>query len=59
MSRPTDDRSEPDVDDDPKVASSRAGKSGGEDGTYVGETSPDDALDARMTGAEAQAQQDR
>ena len=37
MTHPTDDQSEQDVHEDPKVASSRAGKDGA-DGTYVGET---------------------
>lgn len=55
MTNPTDDKSEEDVHDDPKVASSRAGKDG-DDGTYVGETGPDDAIDAGETGAEARSQ---
>lgn len=55
MSHPTDDKSEEDVHEDPKVASSRAGKDG-DDGTYVGETGPDDAIDAGETGAEARSQ---
>ncbi|MBO0675938.1 hypothetical protein JRC04_00525 [Mycolicibacterium sp. S2-37] len=54
-----DQKSEPDVDSDHKVASSRAGKEGdeGEDGTYVGRTFSDDAIDDEQTGAEARAQQ--
>ncbi len=55
MTHPTDDQSEQDVHEDPKVASSRAGKDGA-DGTYVGETGPDDAIDAGETGAEARSQ---
>jgi len=50
------DKSEEDVQEDDKVASSRAGKDG-EDGSYVGETSSDDAIDAGETGAEARSQQ--
>ena len=52
-----DDQSEHDVDEDDKVAGSRAGK-GGEDGTYVGEASSDDAIDAGETGAEARSEQE-
>ncbi|EHB55242.1 hypothetical protein MycrhDRAFT_2436 [Mycolicibacterium rhodesiae JS60] len=55
MTNPTDDKSEEDVHEDPKVASSRAGKDG-DDGTYVGETGPDDAIDAGETGAEARSE---
>lgn len=55
MTHPTDDQSEEDVREDPKVAASRAGTDG-EDGTYVGETGPDDAIDAGETGAEARSQ---
>ena len=54
MTNPSD-KSEEDVQDDPKVASSRAGKDG-EDGSYVGETGPDDAFDAGETGAEARSE---
>jgi hypothetical protein len=50
-----DDKSEEDVQDDDKVAGSRAGKHG-EDGSYVGESSNDDSIDAGETGAEARAQ---
>ncbi|HZA08869.1 hypothetical protein [Mycobacterium sp.] len=42
--------------DDSSVAASRAGK-GGDEGTYVGETEPDDAIDAGETGAEARSKQ--
>jgi hypothetical protein len=50
-----DDKSEHDVDEDHKVAGSRAGKEGEEDGTYVGETSSDDAIDVGESGAEARS----
>ncbi len=53
-----DDKSEEDVQKDDKVASSRAGKDG-DDGSYVGETSSDDAIDAGETGAEARSEQNR
>jgi hypothetical protein len=49
-------QSEEDVQDDDKVASSRAGKHG-EDGSYVGRTSSDDAIDAGETGAEARSRE--
>jgi hypothetical protein len=39
------------------VAADRAGKSGDEDGTYVGRTGSDDAIDAGETGAEARGAQ--
>lgn len=54
-----DQQSESDVGSDDHVASSRAGKEGdaGEDGTYVGRTFSDDAIDDEQTGAEARAQQ--
>ncbi len=48
-----DDESETDVDDDDHVAASRAGKDGVDDGTYVGQTASDDALDVEESGAEA------
>ncbi|MCV7219321.1 hypothetical protein [Mycolicibacterium elephantis] len=51
-----DDETEDDVADDAHVARSRAGKSGGDDGTYVGRTSADDAFDVGETGAEARSQ---
>lgn len=50
-----DDKTEDDVADDEHVARSRAGKSGGDDGTYVGRTSTDDALDVGESGAEARS----
>ena len=53
-----DDKSEEDVQKDDKVATSRAGKDG-DDGSYVGETSSDDAIDAGQTGAEARSEQSR
>lgn len=56
MTQPENDQSETDVDDDPKVASSRAGREGEDDGTYVGESGPDDALDVGESGAEARSQ---
>ncbi|EHI10883.1 hypothetical protein KEK_19863 [Mycolicibacterium thermoresistibile ATCC 19527] len=40
---------------DPAVASSRAGKSDDDDGSYVGQTSSDDPIDAEETGAEARS----
>jgi hypothetical protein len=52
-----DDRGEYDVDDDEDVAQSRAGK-GDEDGSYVGRTASDDAVDAGQTGAEARSEQE-
>jgi hypothetical protein len=56
---PDDDaKSEEDVKKDDKVASSRAGKHG-DDGSYVGESSSDDAIDAGETGAEARSEQKR
>lgn len=59
MTRPADDSGQADTsdEDDPHVASSRAGKSDGRDGTYVGQTSPDDALDVGESGAEARGRQ--
>jgi hypothetical protein len=50
--------SEQDVNDDEHVAASRAGGSDEEDGSYVGRTGSDDALDAGETGAEARAKAD-
>jgi hypothetical protein len=50
-----DDQGEYDVDDDEDVAQSRAGK-GDEDGSYVGRTGSDDAVDAGETGAEARGE---
>jgi hypothetical protein len=56
---PDDDaKSEEDVKTDDKVASSRAGKHG-DDGSYVGQSSSDDAIDVGETGAEARSEQKR
>jgi hypothetical protein len=52
------DKSETDVESDPKVAASRAGKHGEGDGSYVGRTSSDDDFDAGETGAEARSPQE-
>jgi len=49
-------QSEQDVEPDPAVASSRAGKGDDEDGTYVGRTFDDDAIDVGETGAEARSE---
>lgn len=61
VNSPTDDdKSEHDVEDDNKVAGSRAGKEGGDgesDGSYVGRTFSDDSMDDEVTGAEARSQQ--
>ena len=54
MTHPTDENSE-DVGSDEHLASSRAGKDD-DSGTYVGETGPDDAIDAGETGAEARSE---
>ena len=51
-------KSETDVDDDDHVAASRAGKDG-DDGSYVGQTASDDALDVGESGAEARSEADR
>jgi hypothetical protein len=51
------DKSEPDVEDDPHVASSRAGDD--EDGSYVGRATSDDDFDAGETGAEARGRHRR
>lgn len=53
-----DKKSETDVDDDDHVAASRAGKDG-DDGSYVGQTASDDAIDAGETGAEARSEAGR
>lgn len=58
MARRDDEASEEDVQDDDKVAGSRAGKHG-EDGSYVGESFNDDAIDAGETGAEARSEENR
>jgi hypothetical protein len=52
--RNDDDETEYDVDEDENVAGSRAGKED-DDGTYVGRTASDDALDAGESGAEARS----
>jgi hypothetical protein len=59
MESRNDNKSESDVDDDEHVAASRAGKEGEDDGTYVGQTASDDALDTGETGAEARSQAER
>lgn len=46
-------QSETDVDDDPKVASTRANEN--DDGEYVGRTTADDDFDAGESGAEARS----
>ena len=52
-----DEKSEEGVDDDNKVAASRAGKEGDDDdGSYVGRTFNDDSLDVGETGAEARSE---
>jgi hypothetical protein len=51
--RKDDDETETDVDVDENVAGSRKGKEGDDDGTYVGRTASDDALDVGESGAEA------
>jgi hypothetical protein len=53
-----DDQGEFDVDEDENVARSRAGKDD-EEGSYVGRTASDDAIDAGETGAEARGEQQR
>ncbi|WP_407684953.1 hypothetical protein [Mycobacterium sp. HUMS_1102779] len=47
-------KAESDVEPETHESRSRAGR-GDEDGTYVGQTSPDDSLDVGETGAEARA----
>ncbi|OBB44296.1 hypothetical protein [Mycobacterium sp. 852002-51961_SCH5331710] len=55
-----DDDSEEGVTDDDHVAASRAGKDGGDDdGSYVGQTFSDDAIDAEESGAEARSNDGR
>ncbi|WP_424398618.1 hypothetical protein [Mycobacterium sp.] len=51
-------KDESDVSSDPHVASSRAANDG-DDGTYVGRTGPDVALDVEQSGAEARSEQNR
>jgi hypothetical protein len=55
MAESKDHRTEEDTEGETHEARSRAGK-GGDDGTYVGATDPDDALDVGETGAEARSQ---
>jgi hypothetical protein len=55
VTSPNDQKAESDVDDDPNVAGSRAGKEDSDDGTYVGRTASDDSFDAGETGAEARS----
>jgi hypothetical protein len=56
MSPREDSKSQSDVDDDEHIAASRAGKAGDDDdGTYVGRTASDDALDVGESGAEARS----
>jgi hypothetical protein len=59
MSDPHGEKSEPDVDDDPKVAGSRASKDeggkGSASGPYVGRASGDDDFDTEESGAEARS----
>jgi hypothetical protein len=60
MSPRDDNKSESDVDDDDHVAASRAGKGGDDDdGSYVGESASDDAIDVGESGAEARSQEGR
>jgi hypothetical protein len=54
--RKDDDETESDVDEDKNVAGSREGKGDEDDGTYVGRTASDDALDVDESGAEARGQ---
>ena len=51
-------KDESDVSSDPHVASSRAANDA-DDGTYVGRTGPDVALDVEQSGAEARSEQNR
>lgn len=53
--RDNDEKSEQGVEDDDNVAASRAGKKGQDDGSYVGRTFNDDALDVGESGAEARS----
>ncbi|MEY8018612.1 hypothetical protein [Mycobacterium servetii] len=47
-------KAESDVEPETHESRPRAGR-GDEDGTYVGQTSPDDSIDVGETGAEARA----
>lgn len=53
MTQPDSDKSETDVEADPKVASSRAGED--DDGDYVGRASGDEDFDTEESGAEARS----
>ena len=59
MSDPHGEKSESDVEKDPKVAGSRASEDEGEEsspsGPYVGRSSSDDDFDAGESGAEARS----
>jgi hypothetical protein len=58
MNSRNDSKSESDVADDDHVAASRAGGEDGEDdGSYVGRTASDDALDVGESGAEARSRE--
>ncbi|QZA17908.1 hypothetical protein K3U93_01275 [Mycobacterium malmoense] len=57
MPEPKGHKAESDVEPETHESRSRAA-AGEDDGTYVGATSPDDAIDAGETGAEARSQQD-
>ena len=50
-------KAESDVEPETHEARSRAGKDG-DDGSYVGATGPDDALDVGETGAEARSRRE-
>lgn len=54
MADPKGHKAESDVEPEVHQSRSRAAR-GDEDGTYVGQTSPDDSLDVGETGAEARA----
>jgi hypothetical protein len=55
MAEPKGHKNEADVEAETHEARSRA-REGEDDGTYVGQTGPDDALDAGETGAEARSE---
>lgn len=55
MSNEKKDKTETDVAPDPHTAGSRAGGSD-DDGSYVGRTADDDAIDTEESGAEARSQ---
>ena len=58
MSEPSGKRPDLESKDDPTVATSRAGKADDNEGTYVGETEPDESVDVGETGAEARSEKD-